>query len=230
MCKIPERNATKMENIFMIDRNGRQLLNWNDLCALPEMAKYEVRTKCFENMNFCDQVRSIYWGDIILAPHGSGIALATFARFAKIANNVDFFRKGSVLVDIVPKKFRNPDLKLIMYYSSVRYLEFTNMNDSRTGQIIHPDPKYRPRQPCEVFFFISVPTSKQNRRPMFQFTQFLTRVTGIVSIGFKITTRFGFPIILSIIWLMPKDCGTIQMNFRSVNCLVLQCKNLFGVD
>ena len=45
------------------------------------------------------------------------------------------FRKGSVLIDMIPWKFRNPDLKLVSYYATVRYLEFVNMNDSRTGSL-----------------------------------------------------------------------------------------------
>lgn len=46
-------------------------------------------------------------------------------------------RKGSVFIDLIPRKLRNPDLKTVAYYSSVRYLEFMNMNDTRTGEIIH---------------------------------------------------------------------------------------------
>ncbi len=42
------------------------------------------------------------------------------------------------MIDLIPKKLRNPDLKLIAYYSSVRYLEFMNMNDSRTGEVLKP--------------------------------------------------------------------------------------------
>ena len=40
----------------------------------------------------------------------------------------------------MPKKLRNPDLKLLAYYAGVRYIEFVNMNDSRTGELV--DHKY----------------------------------------------------------------------------------------
>ena len=82
MCNIPERNEVKeIENVFKLDRGGRQLLNWKDLCALPELDNYNIQTKCFEMLTFCDQVKQMYWGDIILANHGSGIAMVTFARY-----------------------------------------------------------------------------------------------------------------------------------------------------
>jgi hypothetical protein len=105
MCQIPERkNVTKIENIFMLDRAGRQLQNWQELCALPEMSKYDIRTKCFENLNFCDQVKHLNWGDILLAPHGSGIGLATFARYAKIAKKINFCaEKGVSLLTLYQK-------------------------------------------------------------------------------------------------------------------------------
>ena len=81
MCEIPERkNVTKLENVFKIDRGGRQLVNWQELCDLPEMSKYNINTKCFEMLPFCEQIKLIYWGDIIIANHGSSIALVAFAR------------------------------------------------------------------------------------------------------------------------------------------------------
>ena len=122
MCGIPLReNVTKLQNIFKIDRDGRQLLNWQELCDLPQMSKYEIQTKCFERLPFCEQVKQVYWGDILIANHGSALVMTAFAR------------KGSVMIDLIPGKLRNPDLKLIAYYSGVRYLEFVNMNDTYTG-------------------------------------------------------------------------------------------------
>ena len=80
MCKIEPRNATKIERIFKLDRKNRLLLNWPQLCDLPQLSQYEIRTSCFESLSFCEQVEAMYWGDIIIANHGSGLAMAAFAR------------------------------------------------------------------------------------------------------------------------------------------------------
>jgi hypothetical protein len=90
MCKIPERKpSTKPERIFKLDRDGRQLLNWPALCDLPELNHYEIKTKCFEKLPFCEQVELVYWADIIVSNHGSGLAMNAFAR------------KGSVVMGIL---------------------------------------------------------------------------------------------------------------------------------
>jgi hypothetical protein len=86
----------------------------------------------------------MYWGDIIIANHGSGLAMNTFAR------------PGSVVIDILPYKFRNPDLKSISYNAGLRYLEFVNMNDSITGNLVAPKGMWKIDSKCDTMNVMEV--------------------------------------------------------------------------
>ena len=80
MCEIPERDPAVPENVLHLARDGRKLLNWESLCNSDVLTRYNVDTKCFEGLDFCGQVRAMYWADIIIASHGSGLAMTAFAR------------------------------------------------------------------------------------------------------------------------------------------------------